>query len=165
MVLTTQPLSHCGAAKPHGRGGVCRHLEKHANRNLNFCLTSSKRTSHSSLSESQAHTRPLPLPTPPHLHSDSLSLCLSLLSPPSPFSPVSRISGESNYISVGLAAWRWSAAWLWANTWPRLEEQRGWGVADVLQVLWASLWPSSVEHCRYNVERWITNVGMGTVRA
>lgn len=74
MVLTTQPLSHCGAAKPHGRGGVCRHLEKHANRNLNFCLTSSKRTSHSSLSESQAHTRPLPLPTPPHLHSDSLSL-------------------------------------------------------------------------------------------
>lgn len=29
---------------------------------------------------------------------------------------------------------------------------RGWG-ADVLQVLWASLWPSSVERCCYDVER------------
>lgn len=71
IVLTTQPLSHCGATKLHGRGGVCRHLEKHTNRNQNFCLTSPKRTSHSAPSESQAHTRPLP---PPRLHSDSLFL-------------------------------------------------------------------------------------------
>lgn len=53
---------------------VCRHLEKHINRNQNFCLTSPKRTSHSAPSESQAHTHPLPPPPPPCLHADSLSL-------------------------------------------------------------------------------------------
>lgn len=49
---------------------VCADTWKNTNRNQNFCLTSSKTTSHSALSESQAHTPP----PPPRLHSLSLSL-------------------------------------------------------------------------------------------
>lgn len=52
-----------------GEVGARRHLETHANRNPNFSLTSSKRTSHSTLYKSQAPPRA----HRPHLP-DSLSL-------------------------------------------------------------------------------------------
>lgn len=65
-------------------------------------------------------------PTPPCMsHKPSPLSVFLFFSPflPRLFSLFSWISGESNYISVGLTAWRWRAVWLWANTWPWLEER------------------------------------------
>lgn len=92
--------SHCPTVELQGLMGQVVPADTWKNRNQTFSLTSSKRTSHSTLYKSLASSLATRLP------SDSLSLRLSLLSPPSPFSPVSRIGGESNYISVGLAVWR-----------------------------------------------------------
>lgn len=89
------------------------------------------------VTQTSGHTCSKPkTPFPRFSSFDSISISVFLYFPrllahPPPPNPLfSWINRESNYISVGLAAWRWRAAWLWANTWPWLEEQRRRSGAD-----------------------------------
>lgn len=153
IALTTQPLKarHSATAELlclSGRGHACRWRHTH----LDTCTYTrtfkkawwllhttypwpshkhTQRASHSTLYKTVTHTYFLTTHTSHIIPALTLQHRLSLSASSATFPPFlsgflslfSWISGESNYISVGLAAWRWRAVWLWANTWPRLEEQ------------------------------------------